>query len=367
MTFLAVAIVFTIIVLVHELGHFWAARRAGIHVVEFSIGMGPRLLHFTKGETMYSLKLFPIGGSCRMLGEDESEDDPRAFNKKPVGWRILTIAAGALLNFVLGFVISTVLVMFTSGSDTTVRDFSAVSPIQEAGVQIGDRIIRINGRNIGIYGDFFLEMQRADGSPVDIVVDRGGTLLDFTITPHDLGDRFILGFIPGNTVGPFFARQQSDGDETFYVNDLPWVHRAGFFESLANGFRQMVFSVRVVVFGLTQLITGQFSADDVLGPVGIVTVLGDEVGYSLEAGGGMGMFWAILSFTALLSVNLGVINLLPLPALDGGRLVFLFLEAIRRKPINPDKEGMVHFAGFVLLMVLIVFLTYNDIMRLVTS
>jgi len=370
MAFFAIIIAFTIIVLIHELGHFWAARRAGIHVVEFSFGMGPRLLHYTskKSSTMYSLKLFPIGGSCRMLGEDESEDDPRAFGKKSVGWRILTIAGGALMNFALALVISTIMAMFTSGTDATVRGFTENSPIREAGVQIGDRIVRVNGRNVGIYGDFHLEMQRADGRPIDIVVERDGQRLDFTITPYNHDGRLILGFRPGTIVGPFFSATQTSPDGTVYqVDDFEWVHRNGFFASLVDGFRQMVFSIRLVMFGLTQLVTGQLSFGDMMGPIGIVSVLGDEVGYSLEIGGGMAAFWAIMSFTALLSANLGVMNLLPIPALDGGRLVFLFLEAIRRKPVNPDKEGMVHFAGFVLLMVLVVFLAYNDIARLISG
>ena len=370
MVFAAVIIAFTIIILIHELGHFWAARRAGIHVVEFSLGMGPRLLKYTskKTGTMFSFKAFPIGGSCQMLGEDESDDDPRAFGKKHVGWRILTIAGGAIMNFVLALIITTIMAMFTSGVDTTVRGFSETSPIREAGLQIGDRIVRINGRNVGINGDFHLEMLRADGSPIDLVVERNGQRHNYTIQPYFLGDRYILGFHQGTIVGPFFSATQTAPDgEVFYIDDFEWVHRNGFFAAIADGFRHMVFNIRLVFFGLSQLITGQFSFNDMMGPIGIVSVLGGEVGQTLQIGGGMAAFWTILSFTALLSANLGVMNLLPLPALDGGRLIFLFLEAIRRKPINPDKEGMVHFAGFVLLMVLVVFVAYNDIARLISG
>ena len=365
MTFLAIAIIFTAIVLVHELGHFWAARRAGIHVIEFSIGMGPRLLHFTKDETMYSLKIFPIGGSCLMKGLDEEADDPRSFSSKSVGWRILVISGGAIMNFVLAFVIATVMALFTSSHDATVRSFSAISPMQEAGMQVGDRIVRINNSTVNIYGDFFLEMARADGSPVDLVVERGGQRHNFTITPHYMGERFILGFHPGTVVGSFFAETITAPDGTvLHVNELEWARRAGFFESLGNGFNNMIFSIRTVIFGLGQLITGGMGAGDIMGPIGIVTVVGDQVEQSLDAGGGMAAFWSILGFTYLLSANLGVINLLPIPALDGGRLIFLFLEAIRRKPISPEKEGVVHFAGFVLLMALVAFVAYSDIMRL---
>ena len=366
----SIIIAFTIIILIHELGHFWAARRAGIHVVEFSLGMGPRLLKYTskKSGTMYSFKAFPIGGSCQMLGEDESDDDPCAFGKKHVGWRIITIAGGAIMNFALAFIIATIISMFHSGVDATVADFSANSPIREAGVQIGDRIVRINNRNVGIHGDFHLEMMRADGSPIDIVVLRDGQRLNFTIQPYNIGTRYILGFHQGVAVGPFFSSTQTAPDGTqINVDELPWVHRNGFFDAIGDGFRTMIFNIRLVFFGLSQLITGQFAVNDIMGPIGIVSVLGDEVGQTYEIGGRMAAFWTIMGLTALLSANLGVMNLLPLPALDGGRLIFLFLEAIRRKPINPDKEGMVHFAGFVLLMVLVVFVAYNDIVRLITG
>jgi len=367
-TIVAGLLIFTIIVMVHELGHFWAARRAGVHVEEFSIGMGPRLLHFTRKDTMYSIKLFPIGGSCRMLGDEEDgKIDPRALNAKPVGWRIMIFVGGAAMNFVLAFVIFTITAMFTSYADTTIQRFSATSPIAEAGVQIGDRIVRINNQNVNIYGDFALEMMRADGSPIDIVVERDGQRLDFTIVPHYLESesRFIVGFTPGMGIGPFFARTYVDADGyTAYWDNVAWVYRSGFFRSIRLGFDNMVFSVRATFFGLTRLITQGFNAGGLMGPIGIVTHVGGQVERDLQAAGGMAAFWSLMGFTALLSANLGLINLLPLPALDGGRLIFLLLEAVRRKPIPPDKEGIVHFAGFVLLMLLAVFVAYNDIVRL---
>ncbi|MCL2396767.1 MAG: site-2 protease family protein [Defluviitaleaceae bacterium] len=362
-------LVFTIIILVHELGHFWAARRAGILVEEFSIGMGPRLLHFKRGDTVYSLKLFPIGGSCLMLGEDESGvTDPRSFGSRPVGWRILVISAGAILNFVLAFVLSTIMAMFTASPDTTIRDFAEISPIYEAGVRHGDRIVRINNRNITLFGDVGLEMHLADGSPMDVMVEREGQRLNFAVTPVYIDGAYRLGFIPNTTVGPFFARTQADAEGNMvYVDDLEWIRRAGFFESFGAGYDNMIFSIRSVFFTLRGLITGTFGIDGMMGVVGIVAFVGDEAESRVETGGGMAVVWFLISFTALLSANLGVLNLLPLPALDGGRLVFLILEAIRRKPINPDREGMVHFVGLVLLMGLLVFVTYNDIVRLFSS
>jgi len=237
-----------------------------------------------------------------------------------------------------------------------VRDFSENSPVQAAGLQIGDRIVRANGRAINVHGTFWLQVQRANGGPVDVVVDRGGQLLNFTVTPQYHEGQYRLGFFTGVAAGPFAEMPQ--GDVPFWINQL------GVFESFAHGFHSMIFSIELVMYSLGQLITGNFSFADMMGPLGIVAAVGEQIEGSAAAGGGLAALWAALSFAAIISANLGVFNLLPIPALDGGRLVFLFLEAIRRKPINPDKEGMVHFVGLMALMVLIVFITYQDILRL---
>ena len=367
MTILSGLLIFTIIVVVHELGHYWAARRAGIHVEEFSIGMGPRILHFTRNGTIWSIKLFPLGGSCRMKGDEDGQTaEPDSFNSAHVGWRIIVIAGGAIMNFALAMVLATVMSMFNAFPDSTIRAFSEISPIAEAGVQIGDRIVRVNNRNVNIHGDFMLEMQRADGSPVHLVVERDGQRLDFTVTPHfsEAESRFLVGFVPGMAVGPFFPATQTEADGTvIYLDDLEWVYRESFFASFVNGLHNTSFSVRFTLFAVSTLFTDGLGG--LMGPLGIVTAVGGQVEESLAVGGGMAAFWSLVSFTYLLSVNLGIINLLPLPALDGGRLIFLFLEAIRRKPINPEKEGMVHFAGFVLLMVLAAVVFYNDIVRMI--
>ena len=368
MTIVMGLLIFTVIVVVHELGHYWAAVRAGIHVEEFSIGMGPRLLHFTRKGTIWSIKAIPIGGSCRMLGEDEEDSDPRAFGKKHVGWRILTIAAGAILNFVLAFVIFTIMAMFTNSQDAVVRGFTQNSPIREAGIELGDRIVRINNQNVNVHGNFTLEMMRADGSPIELVVDRDGQRLNFTITPHYLESesRYLAGFVPGWRVGPFYARTQTEADGSItYLDNEDWVHRLSFWDSIASGFHNTAHTVQLTMFAVSTLFSDGLGG--LMGPLGIVTTVGGQVEHSLAVGGGMAAFWALAFFTFFLSVNLGIINLLPLPALDGGRLIFLFLEAIRKKPINPDKEGMIHFAGFVLLMALAAVVFYNDIVRMIGS
>lgn len=453
-------IIFTIVVVVHELGHYWAAIRAGIMVEEFSIGMGPRIFSFKKGETLFSIKALPLGGSCRMIGMDEeTSDNPRGFNSRPVGWRILVITGGSIMNFILALLLSFAVTMFTNYTDSTIRLFSSFSPlsqagvaegdlivsindeamglifdptmelawpngnaanvvlqregeiinltahphhtmgnytlglvatppIEEAGAMIGDRILRINNQAVNVYGDFMLEMQRADGSPIELIIDRGGQELSLSVTPRHVGDRYILGFVPGMAVGPFFATTvevpQSEPAgaypdttaganydaaagahvEIIYIDELYWVNRLGFFESMSHGFHSMSFYIRATVFGIINLITQGFNPDNLMGPIGIVTIAGGQVEQSLTVGGGLAAMWSLLNFTMLISASLGIINLLPLPAMDGGRLIFLIIEAIRRRPVPADKENMVHFAGFVLLMVLAVFIAYNDIVRL---
>jgi len=367
MIILVALLIFTVIVTIHELGHFWAARRAGILVEEFSIGMGPRILTIKPNETRYSIKLLPLGGSCLMLGEDSDdkiERTERSFNSKSVSWRILVISGGAIMNFLLAFIIASVLAMFAFYSEPTVANFAENSPAQAAGIELGDQIVRINNTNVRVTGDFLLEMNISDGSSVSVVVNRNGELLNFSINPLFYADAWRIGITWGSVVGPFFPETQETPDgNIIVVNNLENVRREGFFGSLGQGFRNMTFSIRATIIGVTRLITGQFAVQDLVGPIGIVDIIGTEIDQNMAISGTATLF-TILNFTFLLSANLGVMNLLPLPALDGGRLIFLILEAIRRKPINPEKEGMVHFAGFVLLMILAAFVAYNDISRI---
>jgi len=355
-------LIFTIIVVVHELGHYWAARRAGIHVEEFSVGMGPRILYITRKGTIWSLKLLPLGGSCRMKGDEDGTDaEPDSFTSAKVGWRIVVIAGGAIMNFLLAFVLATIISMFNALPNAIISNFAEISPIREAGAEIGDRIVRVNNRSINIFGDFSLEMLRSDGSPIDIVIERDGQRHNITVTPRYLADegRFLVGFTPGETRGIFYSPAQT-GPEA-----QPWIQQDNFFGSIARGFHNTSLQVRFTLFAVSTLFS--HGLDGIMGPLGIVATVGGDVGESVAAGGGMAAVWLLMSYTLLLSVNLGIINLLPLPALDGGRLIFLFLEAIRRKPINPDKEGMVHFAGFVLLMALAAVVFFNDIVRMISG
>jgi len=360
--FLAI-LVFTFIILVHELGHFWAARRAGIKVVEFSIGMGPRIFHFKKGDTIYSLKLFPIGGSCRMLGEDEEamEDgkpNPASFNQKSVGWRAIVMLGGVIMNFALALILSIIISMFNHFPEATIQGFTTTSPAREAGVMEGDTITRINGRRINVHGDSGLAMMDADGSPITIEVDRDGERITFEISPHYYNERWMIGIIWGRAFGVFADMPAELYGQTGF-------RQVSFFESFAIGFHEVSFFVRATVTGVGRLFTHDINFEELVGPIGIVDMVGSQIDQAAEAegGGAMAAFWTMLRWTVLLSANLGVLNLLPLPALDGGRLVFLAIEAVRKKPLPPEKEGMVHFIGFAALMVLVVIVAFNDISR----
>ncbi|MDR2168094.1 MAG: site-2 protease family protein [Clostridiales bacterium] len=357
-------LVFGMIIFVHELGHYLAARKAGIRVVEFSIGMGPRLLKFTRGETMYSLKLFPIGGSCRMLGDEDKEEgaepDPRSFNSKSVPWRMLVILGGGIANFLFALVLAILISMFNVQQDRYIMSFPENSPAQAAGLLEGDRVIRVNGRRIATRGDVNFAMLSADGRPIDIRVNRDGQRLDFTLNPMYRAEenRWLLGISFGVSVGTFANAPEG-------YQDAPGWRRMGFFENFAVGANTVDFYIRATLTGLGRLIRYGFNFDEIMGPIGIVGTVGGDVTYVLEAeGGGVGpAFWTLMQWTAILSATLGMMNLLPIPALDGAHMVFLAIEGIRRKPIPPERQGMINLIGFVLLMGLFVIVAYHDILR----
>ena len=377
MTILLALLVFSVIVIVHELGHYWTAKKAGILVEEFSLGMGPRLLSFKRGETRWSLKLLPLGGSCAMLGEDGDDPDNksnRSFASKSVGWRFIVLVGGSAMNFILAYIIAVIISLFSSHQVAIISDFVSIETVQElgldivtpyeAGLRIGDRITHINGNRVRVYGDFILEMLVADGSPIDLTINREGEILQFRVNPFHTGDRWIIGFVPSFGVGAFFPQTQTTAEgDVFYIDEQPHIIRNSFGSAFPRAFNEVSFTIRSTFVVLSRLITGNAGAGELVGPVGIVNFLGDAIEAAPTV---TSIFWTIMNFTLLLSANLGIINLLPIPAMDGGRLMFVGLEAIRRKPISPEKEGIIHFAGFVLLMILAAFIFYNDILRIIS-
>ena len=339
-------IVFSVIVIAHELGHFLLAKANGITVVEFSVGMGPKLLHFSKGGTEYSLRLLPIGGACMFEGENGLEEEGTlsegAFPRAKVWARISTVFAGPLFNFLLAFVCAMLVVAYAGSDRPVIQDVMEGYPAQEAGIQSGDVITGLNGERIYLAREISLYTMANPGKTVTVEYMRDGQKQTATLVPQydETEGRYLLGF-------------QGYSE---YVD----CRNAGVFK---YAYYEARYVLKMTVKSIGMLLTGKAGVDDVSGPVGMAQIIG-EVQQEAAPYGPLAVAINMVNIAMLLSVNLGVINLLPLPALDGGRLVFLLVEAVRGKPVPPDKEGMVHFAGFVLLMVLMVFVMFNDISRL---
>ncbi|PXV93547.1 regulator of sigma E protease [Lachnotalea glycerini] len=335
-------LIFSLIVIIHELGHFLLAKKNGIYVTEFSVGMGPRLISFVKGETRYSLKLFPFGGSCMMLGEDESSDDERSFGKKSVWARISVVVAGPIFNFILAFILSLFIVGSIGYDAPVIYQVMDGYPAQEAGLQSGDKIIKINNEKIHLYREILVFTQFNQGETANIVYERDGQQYSVILEPklYEESGSYLYGFQGSGT------RVKGNAITTIKYSAY-----------------EVKYWIVTTVKSIGMIFKGKVTADDVQGPVGIV----DNIGKTYEESKSDGAFYVwlnMLNISILLSANLGVMNLLPLPALDGGRLVFLVIEAIRGKAIDKEKEGMVHFVGLMLLMALMVFIMFNDIRRL---
>ena len=426
--FVIAVIIFSAIILIHELGHFLLAKKNGIIVTEFSLGMGPRLLSTVKGGTRYSLKLFPIGGSCAMLGEDTAEEDvPGTFNRAPVWGRISVVAAGPVFNFILAFILSVIITGFVGYDPAQVMTVESGSTAEQAGIREGDIITEYNGYHIDVARDLYVYtyLNQLREEPVTVAVDRNGEELTFTFMP-DVDVRYLLGFNRSDADSmkvesliegmPLEEAGLQPGDVITSVDGVPTPDGAAYAEYLEenplsdqpveitydrNGTEYSVeitpreyrtpglgfsyntgyteaqglevlkyaaldvkYMIRTTLLSLKELVTGGLGMDDLSGPVGVVDAIGTAYEETKDEGTVI-MWMNLLNMAVLLSANLGVMNLLPLPALDGGRLVFLLLEAVRRRPVNREVEGMVHFAGLMLLMVLMVVVMYNDILKIV--
>lgn len=339
LSLIAAVLVFGIIILIHEFGHFLFAKLGGIGVVEFSIGMGPRLFSFEKGGTRYSIKILPFGGSCMMVGEDE--DDPRddSFNNKSVWTRMSVIAAGPVFNFILAFILAFVIIHLIGFDPPVVSRVTEGYPAAEAGLQEGDSVTKINNKKIIFFRDMTMYLIMHPDETVKVQYVRDGKNYETSITPRysEENGMYLLGISGGGRVptGSVLKTLRYSASEIRY-----WVSYA--------------------YYSLGMIFSGQVKADDIMGPVRIVSLIDDTVQQNRPYGG-EAVFLSLANLCVLLSSNLGVMNLLPIPALDGGRLVFLIIEAVRGKPIDREKEGMIHMAGMVMLMVLMVFILFNDI------
>lgn len=347
-TILVAILLFGVLIMVHELGHFFAGRMMGIQVKEFSIGMGPVLFSRERKGIKYNLKALPIGGSCLFIGEDEEHKASGAFNNAPVWRRMVTIVAGPLMNFLLGVVLIMVLYMalgvmqiqpvVDQFNDADV--FTAGNPAQEAGLLTGDKIVGVNGEYWGDLDDQTIiqkvhtALSEGGGAPAELTIQRDGEQLTKTVTPiYNAADNAYQ-------IGIIFRNE---------------VVKVGFFQSLTYGFKDAVGAIVTMLTFLGQLLFHGQGAGDVLGPVGIVTEIGNAVRMGWEY---------VINLAIIISLNLGLINLIPFPALDGGRIALLAVEGIRRKPFDREKEGIFHLIGFAVLMLLMVLITYRDIAKL---
>lgn len=340
LSIIAAIVVFCLLILSHELGHFSMAKLVGIYVYDFSLGMGPKLLAFKGKETQYTLRLFPIGGHCLMMGEDEASDDERAFNKKKVWQRILVIVGGPAMNFVAAALIFICLFMvagfpFASSEIGEVLEGKAA---EQAGILSGDVIVEINGQAIKTWNDI---LPTVEADLLNITLDRNGEIISYLVQPNydEESGRWMIGIL---------------------ASENPVYIRLNIFKAIGWGCKETFLFTKALILGLTGMATGsvQVTKDDVGGPVMIISMIVQFANSGL---------YQLLLFAAFLCMNLAVINLLPIPALDGSRIIFLLVEGLRGKPIKPEREGMVHFVGLMLLFALMIFLTYNDILRLINK
>lgn len=348
MTLIWFIIIFGVVVIAHEFGHFLLAKANGIHVVEFAVGMGPTLCSFRRKETKYSLKLFPIGGACMFEGEDgvmtrEGESSEGSFLNASVWGRISTVVAGPIFNFILAFLIALIMVNMTGVialRDPVATQVAEGGGAEAAGLQDGDRILSINGEKLHLYQEISLYMQASyKGGDLEIVYERDGTEYTTVLTPQydETSGIYLLGVMNADFVEP-----------------------KGF-DTLRYAWYEMRYSVKATYKSLGMIFRGKVTRQDVAGPVGIAVNVVGKTYEEAKDYGWQSVLLSMLNITLMLSVNLGILNLLPVPALDGGRLVFLLVEVIRGKPVPPEKEGMVHFVGLMFFMVLMVVIFFNDL------
>lgn len=338
LTALAAILIFAVMIFVHELGHFIAAKALGVKVNEFALGMGPKIISKQKGETLYSLRLFPIGGFCAMEGEDEETKDERSFSNKKPWKRLIILVAGAAMNIVLGFVLLLGLNTFSEAyMEPVITEVTARSAADEAGIMSGDRILKVNGRNVNIVADFRWEIERNgnDDLRLDFVMENNGEKRKVSVVPDIVDNRPVYGIKYGE------------------------IKENSIFATVKNSVYETIFYARVVIDSLFDLIRGRVPISQVSGPVGIVNEIGNAVEQAQQTGA-EGII-NLIGLAILLTVNLGVFNLLPFPALDGGRILFVVIEMIRRKPVPVEKEAIVHFVGIVILLGLSVLIAFKDI------
>ena len=351
MSVLFAILLFSVLIFVHELGHFVAAKLSGVQVNEFSMFMGPALWKKQVGETLYAIRLIPIGGYCAMEGEDGGSDNPRSFDKAAWWKRLIILVAGAAMNFIVGVLLMVIVYLPVERTVVPViSSFEEYSTVNGAdGLQVGDRILKVDGENVYVYSDFSLLLSLNPGQTHDLVVERDGekvTLNDFCMESHEI-------------TGEDGATRRLYG-MNFSLSELNLGGR------LAYAWNQSLDTVRLVRLSLKMLLTGQAGLSDMSGPVGIV----QQMSVVAEASSSwVDALLNMLYFGGFIAINLAVMNLLPIPALDGGRVVGLLIttavEAVTKKKIDPKYEGYLHGAGMILLLGLMAIIMFKDIFVIV--
>ena len=336
---------FLLVILVHEFGHFIAAKKCGVKVNEFAIGMGPKIFKIKKNDTLYSIRLFPIGGFCDVEGENKPSDNNHSYASKPVWQRMIIIVAGAVMNMVLAFIfMSIILVQQNQFVSTKVSKFSENSVINQYGIEIGDEIISINNYRTKTSRDISFAISISKNFLANIEVKRDNK-------------KIILKNVN-------FTTELNEKREPQIIRDFYFAPiNKNFYSFFVQLFRETSSIVRITYKSLFLMITGKVNLTDIVGPIGVLSVIGNVASAGLE----INLISAInniIFIMIVITVSLGITNLLPIPALDGGKFTILLFELITKKRMNPDLESKIHTIGFILLMLVMILVTFSDIFKL---
>lgn len=378
-TVIVTIVIFMVMITLHEFGHFIMAKTLGVNVLEFSVGMGPAVFKRKGKDTLYSLRALPIGGYCRLDGEDGGSDNPSAFCNQKLWKRFLVVSAGAILNLLLGFVLFIVLVgMMGPFKSNTIGKVDERAYLAQSGVIAGDKIVRINGHRVSSYNDISLySNELKQGEEIELVVKRNGEKISFSVMPSM--DETTVTY--GETSAEYSDTINGVNETrtiTYEADEIPeeYVGKTYSTSRYIIGFEPLICEVtaanivpqawhyteyvaKSIYRALWDMISRQSGFENVSGPVGVAGAVNQAVHSGKESG------INVLFLVAMLTINLGIFNLLPLPALDGGRLFFMLVELIRGEPVPPEKEGLVHAIGLVLLLILAAVICFNDILKLI--
>ncbi len=330
-TIVAAIIIFGMLVILHEFGHLAAAKSVGIRVNQFALGMGPVIFRKQKGDTEYSIRALPLGGFVKLEGEDEDSFDDKSFNSKSIPARMMVLAAGSIMNLIFAILLIIILFFMNGFPTNEIQSVVEGNPAQLAGLRAGDEIVEIQGNEIKSWEDTVNAISKSTGDQISITIDRDGNVQTIVtdIVTDETGRR-VIGIIPAN--------------------------EKAFFRSVTEGTKYAFMMIAIMLDFLVGIFKGQASTTDVVGPVGIFHLVGEAARMGIPY---------VMNFTAMISMNLAVINLLPFPALDGGRLLLLAVQGITGKKLNPEKEGFIHFIGFVILIGLMILVTFRDVERFI--